>query len=373
MKKIKLFLIIFVLLFMLTGCYKSETTLTINSDRSINLDAKIIVDDSFNETPYLNNMTQYTNRGIKIQRLTESSYNGYKISKKYNNIDDISTEDDIKVDISKYFESDFDEKYLFRVEKSFFKNTYTANFIIDNNVIMRFINNEIDKQTEEDFLDIVKEIHNNGLNEFNKSKTEKVYSSEKNELNIDEDVKYQVTINKNGIVTKIEASNKLYSYDKEQKSIQLKDLDASDVIKLTTDDKNDKVDTSGIKFIVKLPHKSINNNASEVSGSGETLTWTFNQNKTNDIIFSFELSNKMSYLMVIGFGVLVVLIIVVFIYLIIKLKDKKRSNIENTPIFKSDNEVFSGLREIDENSIQSVEDVVNIENEDKIPNVINIE
>ena len=124
MKKIKSYLIIFVLLIMLTGCYKSETTLTVNSDRSIDLDAKIIVDDNFNETPYLNNMSQYTNRGIKIQRLTESGYNGYKITKKYNNIDDISTEDIIKVDISKYFESDFNEKYLFKVEKSFFKNIY---------------------------------------------------------------------------------------------------------------------------------------------------------------------------------------------------------------------------------------------------------
>ncbi|MBQ6284833.1 MAG: hypothetical protein IJK67_00780 [Bacilli bacterium] len=369
MKKIKSYLIIFVLLFMLTGCYKSETTLTVNSDRSIDLDAKIIVDDNFNETPYLNNMSQYTNRGIKIQRLTESGYNGYKITKKYNNIDDISTEDIIKVDISKYFESDFNEKYLFKVEKSFFKNIYTANFTIDNNVIMRFVNNEMDKQTEDDFLDIVKEILNNGLNEFNKSKTEKVYSSEKNELKIDDDVKYEITISKDSAVTKITASNKLYSYSKEQKSIQLKDLDVSDVVKLTKDDKKDKTDTSGIKFIVKLPHKSINNNAEVVSGSGETLTWTFDQSKSNDIIFSFELSNGISYLMVIGFGALVIAIIVVFIYLIVKLKDKKRSNIESKPVFMSSNEEENDLKETDENIMQSD----NASDEEKVPDVINIE
>ena len=116
MKNLKTFIIIFIFVFMLSGCYKSETTLRINSDRSVDLDAKILVDDNFNETPYMNNMSSYNSRNIKIQRINESKYNGYKITKSYGSIDDISYEDDVKIELSKFFDADFNHLDLIQLQ-----------------------------------------------------------------------------------------------------------------------------------------------------------------------------------------------------------------------------------------------------------------
>ncbi len=64
-------------------------------------------------------------------------------------------------------------------------------------------------------------------------------------------------------------------------------------------------------FKLKLPEKSLSNNATEVSADGKTLTWNFSNimTGTNNINFSFELYNKQVVYVLYGIIGLVILII----------------------------------------------------------------
>ena len=70
MKRVKLlFILMFIIL--LSGCYRQEGTLTINDDKSVLLEFKVLVDDNFDESKYISKMNYYQTKNINIQRINE--------------------------------------------------------------------------------------------------------------------------------------------------------------------------------------------------------------------------------------------------------------------------------------------------------------
>lgn len=326
MKKFKNILLIFSIVFLMSGCYQSEMTLNINSDKSVDLNAKILVEDNFDEEVYSNNKSIYDKRNIKIEKITEPNTKGYIISKTYPNINDISVEKDVTIDISNYLDIGFEDNYLFRVDKTYFKNKYTANFVISNDFIR---NNFIKKEeTTSDFIEIIKDIYNKAILNYGKEKKGKDYNSETNELGIQSSVKYDISIDEHGEVSKIEVSDNYYSYEKDH--VLLNEILESDVVKT-----NNNVNL-GIKFVVKLPTATLSNNAKEASNSGKTLTWILDSYGNNNINFSFELHNKENYIICFGLIIGIVLLIILVIFLGVKFKNLIRKKEEKKPIYKSE-------------------------------------
>ncbi len=143
-KGIKLFSILFISL-LFSGCVKVNYEMSINNDKS--MDMSIIMAYSKQLSEMSNTNTDDTNsdesentdnnytktaqsNGYSVEDYDDGNYKGYLLKKHFNNIDDLSTDLDVKANIS--YSSD--SKYLFKIKKGFFKNTYVANFkIADNN------------------------------------------------------------------------------------------------------------------------------------------------------------------------------------------------------------------------------------------------
>lgn len=68
-------------------------------------------------------------RGYKISEYTENGYQGFSAVLSIDNIDNVSVEKELIVEMSEILEEDFNDKELFTVKKGFFKNTYTANYV----------------------------------------------------------------------------------------------------------------------------------------------------------------------------------------------------------------------------------------------------
>lgn len=366
MKKIKKLLFLFIILFCIVGCTNAESTLTINSDRSMDLDIKILVDSKFNETNYLGNTSLYDERNLKIQRITQGDLKGYRITKEYANIDDLSSDKSVTLDITKFLEPNYDEKTIFKLEKSYFKNKYSASFNIDFDYLRKNLFTE-KKGNKDDFVNKIKSLYNKAISDYSKNKKEKVYSDEKNELEIEKNIKYEISVNANGKVTKIEFTDNDFTYKKESENILVSDINVSDV------NNNDNSEEKNVfKFILKLPNKTVSNNATTVSGSGETLTWIFDKNSMqNNISFVFELDNNGNYLSVVGIGLLIILSFVILIVLSIKINNKRREKKESEPIYKSydlNTDEVSKENELTNESVQVIEEETNIDNSVQVIN-----
>lgn len=128
MKK-KIFILFFVLLLM-SGCVKSTTTMKINSAKIINFDTTFLVSKEIENASVLDKIAQdkLTANGYNISTVEEDNYSGVKVSKRFLSIDRVSNAKGEDVIISDLLKGTMNDKVLFKVKKSFFKNTYFANF-----------------------------------------------------------------------------------------------------------------------------------------------------------------------------------------------------------------------------------------------------
>ena len=128
MKK-KIFILFFVLLLM-SGCVKSTTTMKINSAKIINFDTTFLVSKEIENASVLDKIAQdkLTANGYNISTVEEDNYSGVKVSKRFLSIDRVSNAKGEDVIISDLLKGTMHDKVLFKVKKSFFKNTYFANF-----------------------------------------------------------------------------------------------------------------------------------------------------------------------------------------------------------------------------------------------------
>lgn len=238
--------------------------MTINNDKSVNLESKYLMLNSMVEEDDFD-IESYKKRGMSVQRISENDYSGILISKKYVNIDKISSSEDKKIVISDYLEDDFDDSVLFKVEKGFFKNTYTANFVFET------------ESSDDDFS-------------FN------------------EDISsFDDTTSDSDIFTEDNFSN---------------DDDSSDF----SEDDISKMSEMEFKFKVNLPNKNISTNATEVSNDGKELSWNLISESSNNINFSFEIINTNNLYLAIGAGILILVTIIVITAIFIKKKKNKNND-----------------------------------------------
>ena len=152
MKKLKRYLLVLISIILLSGCAKNNTTMKINKDKSMNLEVQILVIDESKNTLSANfDSAEIEKRGFKVITTTKDDYSGYKITKKFDNIDELSKGDNNVVDISKLLNSDFDFSKLFSKKTDFFKEVYTASFKYNiNDYRLKYVTNETDGAEDDD-------------------------------------------------------------------------------------------------------------------------------------------------------------------------------------------------------------------------------
>ncbi len=126
----KKIILLFFILIMLSGCVKSTTTMKISPTKSINFESDFLISTELDNGTSLDKIDQkkLASNGYNISTVKEDGYSGLKVTKRYSSIDRVSTPNAEKVVLSDLLKGTMDDKKLFKVEKSFFKNTYYADF-----------------------------------------------------------------------------------------------------------------------------------------------------------------------------------------------------------------------------------------------------
>lgn len=310
MKKNK-YIILMCFMFLLSGCVKSNTTMTINKDKSMSLSSNILISDKINnETSKLiikDEKDKLQKRGITIENIDSSNgYSGFSVTKKYDDVDKISSETSKEINISEFLSDDFDDSVLFQVKKGMFKNIYTANYKFEVN---------------DDYSDL--ESDDNTVNGNIPS----------------EEVVPNTTIDPSTNVTDETT------------------LDTSaDLMNLMSE--------MEFKYIVKLPYKALESNSTIKSDGDKTLEWNLNSNETVIINYSFELYNIDNIYMMIGISIGVILLFIILIIIRNKIVQKKRDRISKRPILKEyDPSIESELFE--SNNLNNSVNVNNSVNDEK--------
>lgn len=130
-KRMKLLSILLLVVFM-SGCVKYNYTMEIGSDKSVMIeiiDAIAVDYESYGS--YETEATAAEAKGFTKEDYKTDDWIGYKLTKKYDNIDDISSEEAVTVELSDILNDEKDDiKVYFQKKKSLFKTTYVANFTI---------------------------------------------------------------------------------------------------------------------------------------------------------------------------------------------------------------------------------------------------
>lgn len=129
MKKI---ISILIITFFITGCVKFNASMKINKNKSMDYELILAFDksliDQTNANINENSIKTAENNGFKVSEYNNDSMSGYKFIKHFNNIDSVSTTENIVGSL----DVDSNEKYIFTVKKGFLKNTYKANLTSNN-------------------------------------------------------------------------------------------------------------------------------------------------------------------------------------------------------------------------------------------------
>ena len=315
MKKAK-YIILLSLTILLTGCVKSNTSMTINKDKSMSLTSKVLISDKLldKESSLIikDEKDKLQKKNMTVEEIKNSNgYSGFSVTKKYDNIDKNSKEEYKEIIISNFFDDKFDDSVLFQVKKGLFKNVYTANY--------KF------------------EVDNDNFVEDNNS-NETVIDDNTNTPTVETDTT-NVIDNTNNVDG---TNNDTY-----------KDIsDNADLIKLASEVE--------FKFSVNLPYKVLESNAIKKSDDGKKLEWDLNSNDAVMINYSFELYNMNNIYMAIGISIGAIILLIVLIIIKNKIVQKKREKISNRPILKEydpsiEDELLEKTNVNDyENSISSV-------------------
>ena len=289
MKKAK-YIILLSLTILLTGCVKSNTSMTINKDKSMSLTSEVLISDKLldKESRLIikDEKDKLQKKNMTVEEIKDSNgYSGFSVTKKYGNIDKNSKEEYKEIIISNFYDDKFDDSVLFQVKKGLFKNVYTANY--------KF------------------EVDNDDFVEDNNS----------NETVID-DTTNTPTV-ENGTTNVIDNTNNV---DGTNNNTEKDISDNADLIKLASEVK--------FKFSVNLPYKVLESNATKKSDDGKKLEWDLNSNDAVKINYSFELYNMNNIYMAIGISIGAIILLIVLIIIKNKIVQKKREKISSRPILK---------------------------------------
>lgn len=315
MKKAK-YIILLSLTILLTGCVKSNTSMTINKDKSMSLTSEVLISDKLldKESRLIikDEKEKLQKKNMTVEEIKDSNgYSGFSVTKKYGNIDKNSKEEYKEIIISNFYDDKFDDSVLFQVKKGLFKNVYTANykFEVDND-------------------DFVEENNSN----------ETVINDTTNTPTVE-----------NGTTNVIDNTNNV---DGTNNNTEKDISDNADLIKLASEVK--------FKFSVNLPYKVLESNATKKSDDGKKLEWDLNSNDAVKINYSFELYNMNNIYMAMGISIGAIILLIVLIIIKNKIVQKKREKISSRPILREyDPSIEDELLEKtnvndDESSISSV-------------------
>jgi len=265
MKKIFKLGFMLIVLFMITGCVKMEFTMGINKDKSMDLQIIQAVDKQLLEGDTssfdMSSLKEAENQGFLVKEYSEGNMQGYVVTKKIDSIDKLSTEEsDYVSDFTKLLEES--NVYVFSIEKGFLKNTYKAKLkVSDGNM------GDLSSMT-------------------------------------------------GGNSSSFEDDNDDYSWSSDEEdddwSISGSDMDYTEMMK-----------NMEVNFVVNLPYKVIDSNATSVDNDGKKLTWNLMTTKDQTIDFEFELYNMTNVYIVVGAALVVISLVVV---VIVKSVGKGKSN-----------------------------------------------
>ena len=314
MKNLKKVIGVLLILTTMTGCVKYKNTMTINNDKSMIFEGSYLISDKLLETSDSTTFFSEENkkaleeRGVKVSEKKENNYTGIAVSKKYDNIDKISNENGKEVTISDYFKEDFDDSILFKVEKGFLKNKYTANFKYDSNV---------------------------GTGDGGDTSTSQALTENDKKLAVTDD-----------LTTTTPSTGEEATTPSTGDDTTTPDDGTTTPTTPTTPDTTEPGDSGfdsdimglagemEFNYVVNLPEKALTNNATNVSNDGKTLTWSLMQSQISNIEFSFELKNMTNYYILYG-GIAAAVIIVIIIIISLIKKGKKGKEVvpaQNEPI-----------------------------------------
>lgn len=138
MKRCKLFIIALSLMLLVSGCSNVNTTMKINKDKSMNLSYIISLDKNylgnktFNDLFSSKSINNLENNGYSVTDYEDDNNFGYKISTNVKDIDNISSSEDLKINLLSLLYSNVqDELYIFKRTDGVLKNQYEANFSVD--------------------------------------------------------------------------------------------------------------------------------------------------------------------------------------------------------------------------------------------------
>ena len=129
MKKIKYLLLLCLVTICLTGCVKFNANMDIKKDKSMDFSIVYAFDKTiFGETNKLKeeDLAEVKKQGFTLTKYSEGNFEGFTLTKKIANIDEVSTDKDVVYDLSGMMNENNDNNFIFKVVKGKDKNTYTA-------------------------------------------------------------------------------------------------------------------------------------------------------------------------------------------------------------------------------------------------------
>lgn len=140
MKKLRNVLLLLVATITLTGCMKFNANMEIKKDKSMDfsiiyaMDTSMMGGETNEELVKDEDKEELKKQGFTVEDYTDGKMKGIKITKTIKNIDDVSSTEDTTYSLSSMLDGkDHKDEKMFKVEKGFLKNTYTAKFTFDMN------------------------------------------------------------------------------------------------------------------------------------------------------------------------------------------------------------------------------------------------
>lgn len=135
MKRIKYLLLLIVFAIITTGCVKFNANMNIKSDKSMDFSIIYAVDKTvLGEENKLKEeeFEDVKKQGFTVTKYAEGNYEGFTLTRKITNIDEVSSESDVTFDMSGMMEAKEENNYIFKVVKGTDKNTYIAKMKFDS-------------------------------------------------------------------------------------------------------------------------------------------------------------------------------------------------------------------------------------------------
>ncbi|MBQ7105415.1 MAG: hypothetical protein IJN90_06115 [Bacilli bacterium] len=130
--KIKLIMILFTI-FLIPGCAKYSIEMEISDDKSVSIEIITAYQDGYEEDSYVEEDREAAeDKGFRTELYNKDDYMGYRLIKTYDNIDDISSDQNVTVELRDILNIDKKEPtYYFQKKETFFYTIYIANFTVD--------------------------------------------------------------------------------------------------------------------------------------------------------------------------------------------------------------------------------------------------